>query len=119
MSARWDDGWTISTMRDLITNHQAIPHNRWVYVEREGKPHLDMPALIAVSVEVPPEMEDEPLADHHPEALKRDMKMFLDFASFSGAIENARMQSSNLSVEHLYAAVMHYWEFDGFKPFDA
>ena len=119
MMAQWGADWTVSTMRELIESHGAIPEDRWVYVPSEGDWHLDMPALTAVSVEVPPEMEDEPLAGYHPEALKRGMKMFLVAPSFSDAIENAKMQSSTLSIEDLYAAVMHYWEFDSFKSFEA
>ncbi len=108
---------TFTTMRGLIESHGTMLPVHWVYLPSDGPWHLDMPVLVAGSIEVPPELENEPLAGYPKAALDRNMMCFLELATLFGVIDNARMQSADLSIEDHYDAIMHYWEYDAYKLF--
>ncbi|MCP4546845.1 MAG: hypothetical protein GY835_10320 [bacterium] len=104
---------SLTTLREVLLTQDLLPE-AWLYLPESEPWSLESPALVARSVEVPPEDELELKAGYPAAALQHNLVSALQSATIEDIVSNLQAQVAAPSAEQLLQAFLYYYDNDAF-----
>jgi len=103
-----------ANIKSVLSNIHGYPDGAWIYLPSDSGWTLGSMAMVLKSEEVPPEFEDREDAGVPKIATQNKLMQALSVAETKLVIYNAKSQDSKATIEQLFKAFLHYYDYDSY-----